>query len=180
MNSMYQPMKRICQGALAALLLSGSVAYAQYEGLVINELLPNPRNSSGVYLDSYQDGVTNVFDDEFIELMNTSTNLIDVEGLWLTDANTNIQRHVFSSRILPPGGSLVVFGGGTLLNFSNPPAQIATGGGLSLNNNQSESVTLFSSLTTQVDRSTARVPSPYTRRNTPASGSISGPQTNGL
>jgi probable HAF family extracellular repeat protein len=145
-------MNRFCRGATALLLLSGSCAYAQFDGLVINELLPNPRNSSGVYLDSNQDGVTNVFDDEFIELMNTSTNTIDVAGLWLTDANTNIQRHVFSSRILPPGGSLVVFGGGTLLNFSNPPAQIATGGGLSLNNNQSETVTLFSSPTTQVDQ----------------------------
>ena len=138
--------------ALAAALLSVCPAFGQYEGLVINEILPNPRNSSGVYLDSNQDGVTNVFDDEFIELLNTSTNSIEVSGLWITDANTNIQRHIFTPRLLEPGGSIVVFGGGTLMNFSNPPAQIASGGGLSLNNNQAESVYLFSSPTTVVDQ----------------------------
>jgi len=137
---------------LTAALVYGTCAFGQYEGLVINEILPNPRNASGIYLDSNQDGVTNVFDDEFIELMNTATNPIDVAGLWITDLNTNIQRHVFSSRILPPGGSIVVFGGGSLLNFSNPPAQIATGGGLSLNNNQAETVHLFSSPTDLVDQ----------------------------
>jgi len=136
----------------SAALLSGTLAFGQYEGLVINEILPNPRNASGVYLDSNEDGVTNVFDDEFIELMNTSTNSLDVAGLWITDLNTNIRRHVFSPRILPPGGSMVVFGGGSLLNFSNPPAQIASGGGLSLNNNQAETVHLFSPQTTLVDQ----------------------------
>jgi len=137
---------------MAAALLSAPLAFGQFEGLVINEILPNPRNAAGAYLDSNEDGVTNVFDDEFIELMNTSTNPIDVAGLWITDLNTNIQRHVFSSRVLPPGGSIVVFGGGSLLNFSNPPAQIASGGGLSLNNNDAETVHLFSSPTTLVDQ----------------------------
>jgi len=146
-----------CWVTVAAALLSAPLAFGQFEGLVINEILPNPRNATGVYLDSNEDGVTNVFDDEFIELMNTSTNPIDVAGLWITDLNTNIQRHVFSSRILPPGGSIVVFGGGSLLNFSNPPAQIASGGGLSLNNNQSETIHLFSSPTTLVDQVSYRL-----------------------
>ncbi len=137
---------------MGILLVSSPLAFAQFEGLVINEILPNPRNAAGVYLDSNQDGVTNIFDDEFIELLNTSTNHIDLSGVWISESNTNIRRHVFSSHILPPGGSIVVFGGGSLLNFSNPPAQIATGGGLSLNNNDPETVYLFSPHTTQVDQ----------------------------
>lgn len=139
-------------GVVAAALAVCPLASAQYVGLVINEILPNPRNASGVYLDANQDGATNVFDDEFIELLNTSTGDIDVAGCWLTDANTNIRRHVFSARILPAGGSIVVFGGGSLLNFSNPPAQIATGGGLSLNNNEQDIIHLFSPQTALVDQ----------------------------
>ena len=69
---------------LVTACLTGTRTFAQYEGLVINEFLANPRNASGVYVDANQDGATNVFDDEFIELVNTSTNPIDVAGLWLT------------------------------------------------------------------------------------------------
>ena len=137
---------------LALGLLPCPLAFAQFEGLVINEILPNPRNAAGLYLDSNQDGITNVFDDEFIELLNTSATSIDLAGFWISESNTNIRRHVFAPYILPPGGSIVVFGGGSLLNFSNPPAQIATGGGLSLNNNDPETVYLFSPQTTQVDQ----------------------------
>ncbi len=136
---------------LAASLVAGPSAFAQYEGLVINEILPSPTNAAGVYFDSNQDGAASSIDDEFIELLNTSATEIDVAGLWIADANTNIRRHVFSARILPPGGSIVVFGGGSLLNFSNPPAQIATGSGLSLNND-TETVTLFSPQTAVVDQ----------------------------
>ncbi len=148
---MNEPKQLICLIALAAMSLSCGLASAQYEGLVINEILPNPRNTSGVFLDANQDGATSVFDDEFIELLNTSTNPIDVAGLWITDFYTNSRRHVFSSRILPPGGSIVVFGGGSLLDFTNPPAQTSTGGGLSLNND-ADTVHLFSPQTTVVDQ----------------------------
>ena len=137
---------------MGSLLVSSHLAFGQFEGLVINEILPNPRNAAGIYLDSNQDGITNVFDDEFIELLNNSSSSIDLAGYWISESNTNIRRHVFSSHILPPGGSIVVFGGGSLLNFSNPPAQIATGGGLSLNNNDPETVYLFSSQSTRVDQ----------------------------
>ncbi len=126
-----------------------ALASGQYDGLVINEILANPRNAAGVQLDSNQDGIHNVFDDEFIEFLNTSTNLLDLSGLWLADANTNLRRHVFSPVLLPPGGSIVVFGGGSLLEFSNPPAQTASGGGLSLNND-AETLSLFSPLTSLV------------------------------
>ncbi|MDD2239633.1 MAG: lamin tail domain-containing protein [Kiritimatiellae bacterium] len=138
-------------GAAAAVLMIRPLVFGQYEGLVINELLPSPTNAAGFYVDANQDGAYSSFDDEFIELLNTSTNSIDVAGLWLTDANTTIRRHVFSSRILPPGGSIVVFGGGSLMNFSNPPAQISTGNGLNLNND-AETVSLFASPTTLVDQ----------------------------
>ena len=136
---------------LALSLASGRLAFGQYEGLVINEILPSPTNASGVYVDANQDGAASSIDDEFIELLNTSAAGIDVAGMWITDANTGIRRHVFGSRVLPPGGALVVFGGGSLLNFSNPPAQIATGGGLSLNNDN-ETVSLYSPQTTLVDQ----------------------------
>ena len=140
---------RIGWTAWATFWLLGSLASAQYDGLVINEILANPRNATGVQLDSNQDGLHNVFDDEFVELLNTSPNPIDLSGLWLTDANTNLRRHVFSPTLLPPGGSIVVFGGGSLLDFPHPPAQTATGGGLSLNND-AETLCLFSPLTSLV------------------------------
>lgn len=149
----------VCWAAIAA-LWAAPLAFGQYDGLVINEILPSPTNAAGIYVDANEDGEFNSFDDEFIELLNTSTNPIDVDGLWLTDTYTNIQRHVFSPRILPPGGSIVVFGGGSLLNFSNPPAQIATGGGLSLNND-AETVSLFSSPTTLVDQVSYQVPASH-------------------
>lgn len=148
---MNRTIQWICWGAVTAVFISSPLVFGQYEGLVINELLPSPTNAAGFYVDANQDGAYSSIDDEFIELLNTSTNSIDVAGLWLTDANTNIRRHVFSSRILPPGGSIVVFGGGSLMNFSNPPAQISTGNGLSLNND-AETVSLFASPTTLVDQ----------------------------
>ena len=148
---MNRTIQWVCRGALTAVFMSSPLAFGQYEGLVINEILPSPTNAAGFYVDANQDGVYSSIDDEFIELLNTSTNPIDVAGLWLTDANTTIRRHVFSSRILPPGGSIVVFGGGSLMNFSNPPAQISTGNGLSLNND-AETVSLFASPTTLVDQ----------------------------
>lgn len=148
---MNRTIQWVCRGALTAVIMSGTPVFGQYEGLVINEILPSPTNAAGFYVDANQDGAYSSIDDEFIELLNTSTNPIDVAGLWLTDANTTIRRHVFSSRILPPGGSIVVFGGGSLMNFSNPPAQISTGNGLSLNND-AETVSLFASPTTLVDQ----------------------------
>ena len=87
---------------LALSLASGRLAFGQYEGLVINEILPSPTNASGVYVDANQDGAASSIDDEFIELLNTSAAGIDVAGMWITDANTGIRRHVFGSRVLPP------------------------------------------------------------------------------
>jgi hypothetical protein len=139
-----------------ALWLAARLAAAQYEGLVFNEILPNPRNASGVQLDANQDGTHNVFDDEFVELVNASASPLDVAGCWITDANTNVRRHVFSARILPPGGSIVVFGGGHIQDFPHPPAQIATGGGLSLNND-TDTLHLFSPQTTLVDQVTYQI-----------------------
>jgi probable HAF family extracellular repeat protein len=141
----------VFSSVIAVTVLSCNLAFGQYAGLVINEILPSPTNASGAYVDANQDGAYSSIDDEFIELLNTSATEIDVAGMWITDANTPGHRHVFNSRILPPGGSIVVFGGGSLLNFSNPPAQIATGGGLRLNND-TETLSLFSPQTTVVDQ----------------------------
>jgi uncharacterized repeat protein (TIGR01451 family) len=135
-------------------------ARAQYEGLVINEFLAQPNNSSGVHLDANDDGVNNIFDDEFVELLNTGTNAIDVGGLIIFNTGFTIKHHVFPSRVLPPGGSIVVFGGGSLLNFSNPPAQKATSGSLGLNN-ITDTIHLYSPQTTLIDSVTYSLPASH-------------------
>lgn len=119
-----------------------------YSGLVINEYLIDP-SASGVYIDSNSDGVTNDFDDEFIEIMNTGSSAVDFDGLMIYDGVG--LRHRFEARQVPAGGAIVVFGGGSIAAFSNSPAQLASSGSLGLNNG-SDSIVLYSPSTSQIDR----------------------------
>ena len=146
---------------------------AQYNGLVINEFLANPKSGISVHVDSNSDGQNDIFNDEFVELLNTSTNTIDVTGLIIFNATQSIRHHVFTPRLLPPGGSIVVFGGGSLLEFTNLPAQRASSGSLGLNND-TDSIVLYSPQTTLVDQVSyvATVPAASSVRNPEGTGAF--------
>nr|MDQ5837793.1 Ig-like domain-containing protein [Acidobacteriota bacterium] len=83
--------------------------------LVINEVLADPPD--GPAGDSNHDGTRNGSEDEFVELVNGSTDALDVGGWTLRtlplDGGGESVRHLFpqGSRI-PAGEALVLFGGG--------------------------------------------------------------------
>ena len=109
--------------------------------LIINEVLYDPSNS-GLNGDANGDGVYAQDDDEFIEFVNLGGTL-DISGYTVSDAAAI--RHTFpSGTIIPPGGVLVVFGGGNPSGaFGNAIVQLANGFEERLNmNNAGDLVTL--------------------------------------
>lgn len=108
-------------------------------GLVINEVLYDP--ATGVAGDANGDGVTDKYQDGFVELVNTLNTEQDLSGLTLADfemaTNTSTDRFTFPANTkLGAGKSVVVFGGGVpMANFGG--AQVFTVGtqfGLSMQN----------------------------------------------
>lgn len=98
--------------------------------LVINELHADPDSMSG---DANGDGSADPQDDEFIELVNTTGATFDLSGFVLSDSNSD--RHLFPSTLLPAGCAVVVFGGGSLTGpFGSAQAVAASTGALGLNN----------------------------------------------
>ena len=94
--------------------------------ILINEFLADPPD--GAAGDANRDGVRDSADDEFIELVNTTTHDIDIGGyrIFSRGAGSDTVRHVFAAgTILRPCSSIVVFGGGTTA-FN--PADPAFGG----------------------------------------------------
>lgn len=109
--------------------------------VLINEALADPPD--GIAGDANHDGVRDSADDEFIELVNTTTHDIDISGYQLlsrsSNATTDTLRHTFAAgTILPACAAVVVFGGGALdpnnPAFGGTPVVPATSGGLSLTN----------------------------------------------
>lgn len=100
--------------------------------LVINEFLADPAADPNG--DANGDGVRNGSDDEFIEIYNSGASPIDLEGYTLSDGAS--LRHTFTGTVLPAGGFITVFGGGTPTGISGI-VQVANEGGtpaLGLNN----------------------------------------------
>ncbi|HMJ26063.1 MAG TPA: lamin tail domain-containing protein, partial [Pyrinomonadaceae bacterium] len=96
--------------------------------ILINEALADPPD--GIAGDANHDGVRDSGDDEFIELVNTTTHDIDISGYQLlsrsSSTTTDTLRHTFAAgTILPACSAAVVFGGGTF-----DPANAAFGGAL--------------------------------------------------
>jgi len=115
--------------------------------IIINEIHADPDLSSG---DANGDGIVNIDDDEFVELINTSDGLLDISGWTLQDLVSPITpRHTFPpGTVLPSGCAIVVFGGG------NPTGDfggsiVQTTSSLSLNN-ADETITLFDAAQTAV------------------------------
>ncbi|MEM1182319.1 MAG: lamin tail domain-containing protein [Acidobacteriota bacterium] len=105
--------------------------------LVINEIHADPDGASG---DANGDGSVGGGDDEFVEIVNTSSALFDLTGFELADSFST--RHVFPATTLPAGCALVIFGGGTPTgSFGTAQTAVASSGALSLNNS-GDTVTL--------------------------------------
>lgn len=106
--------------------------------LILNEILYDPSNV-GIEGDANGDGVYAQNEDEFIELVNNSSDPIDVSGFKVFDAAAlaaNIPRHVIpNGTIIQAQKALVIFGGGTPTGtFGNATVQKSTSGDLNLNN----------------------------------------------
>jgi len=112
---------------LICFLFTFTTASAQ---IVINEIHADP--AAGLAGDANGDSVRSATEDEFVELMNTTVNDIDISGWTLSDAVR--VRHTFpAGSILSPDCGIVIFGGGSPTgSFGNIIVQ--TAGGLSLNN----------------------------------------------
>ena len=104
--------------------------------LVINEYLADPADT--IAGDANNDGTRSSSADEFIELLNRSSEPLDISGYTLSDSDG--VRHVFAiGTIIPPFEAAVVFGGGSPSgSFGNATDNHlvfkASTGGLSLNN----------------------------------------------
>ncbi len=78
-------------------------------GGLINEVLADP---DAVLGDANCDGVVHTSDDEFVEIVNHTTEVVDLTGSRLEDGFG--PRHVFGAGSeLSPGDAIVVFGGGS-------------------------------------------------------------------
>ncbi len=104
--------------------------------LIINEYLADP--PAGLAGDANGDGARSTSQDEFVEIINRADVPVDLSGYRLSDADE--VRHLFAPGIVvPPGESVVVFGGGRPTgSFGNAQENNlvfrASSGGLSLNN----------------------------------------------
>ncbi len=80
------------------------------ETLVLNELLANvPPGAAG---DANGDGLRDPYDDEFVELVNTSTAPLNLAGVRIVSGGK--LKHTFEPVCLLPAASIVVFGGGSV------------------------------------------------------------------
>ena len=120
---------------------------AQYNGcpspqIVINEVLYDPSNS-GLNGDANGDGQYLQDEDEFIEFYNFGSDL-DISGWSVHDLEA--ERHVFpEGTVIPAGGVLVLFGGGTPTGtFGEAIVQTANGFENAINmNNNGDIVTVY-------------------------------------
>ena len=106
--------------------------------IVLNEVLYDPSNS-GLLGDANGDGLYVQDEDEFIELLNTGSQPLDVSGWKVYDASalsSGTPRHVFpAGSVIPSGTALVLFGGGTPTgSFGGAVVQTTTTGEMNLNN----------------------------------------------
>jgi uncharacterized protein (TIGR03437 family) len=125
------------QANATTLTLSGS----SVREVVINELLADPPD--GLNGDANHDGVRDSSADEFVELVNATTNDIDLSGYQLQSrsltATNDTLRHRFApGTTLPADTAVVIFGGGSLKaqdpTFGGSQILKASSGGLSLVN----------------------------------------------
>lgn len=131
-----QSKRRVRCWLLAGMLLCLT---ARAEAFVfISEILADP--PVGLSGDANNDGVTSSTGDEFVELFNNGGSAVDLSGWSLHDSIN--PRHVFPvNSILSADEILVIFGGGAP-QLPGINWQVASSGGLSLNNS-GDTVSLF-------------------------------------
>jgi hypothetical protein len=91
-------------------LIPGTFAPAAGE-LAVNEILFDPAPTVALG-DSNGDGRRGAYDDEFAEILNISSKVLDLGGLGLFDSDPTLRHRFPCGTILLPGEALVVFGGG--------------------------------------------------------------------
>ncbi len=122
---------RISDGSLVEQTNDREVTIASgASDVVLNEILADP--PAELAGDANGDGIRDTSDDEFVELFNGGAAPVDIGGWVLHDATG--PRHEFAdATVLGPGQLLVVFGGGTPTGIPGL-VEVASTGGLSLNN----------------------------------------------
>lgn len=118
--------------------------------LVINEIQGNPVNptSGGLPIDNNGDGVFDLSQDEFVELVNVSGANLDISGWTLSD-NAQVRHTFVPGTIVLVGQAVVVFGGGTVPpSIGNALAFRSTTSQLGLNNTGGDLVTIRDSSST--------------------------------
>ena len=119
---------------LFALMTSGTM----FGQLIINEVLYDPSNEE-LLGDANGDGVYDQEEDSFIEFVNTAETNFNISGYQIFDTLSvdNLQYTFPEDTYIPPGGALVVFGGGTPTGDFGGAIVLTTGDpedGMNLNN----------------------------------------------
>lgn len=102
--------------------------------VVLNEILADPPPDPDG--DANGDGVRSTSDDEFVEIVNLGVAPVDLAGWSLYDA-TGLRHEFGAGSMLAAGDFFVVFGGGTPTGIPSG-SDVASTGGLSLNNTADE------------------------------------------
>jgi hypothetical protein len=120
------------------LLLAIFISFTASAQLVINEVCYDPSNTA-LEGDANGDGTYVQEQDEFIEFVNTGATPLNLGGYQILDSviatGVATVRHTFASNVvIPAGGSLVIFGGGTPVgSFGGAVVVVDTGSaGLSM------------------------------------------------
>ena len=110
----------------------GPWKYPETGDVIINEILADP--AADLTGDANGDGVRDGSQDEFVELVNISGNILNLSGATLSDAVS--VRHTFpEGTYLYCGQAAVLFGGGSPNgNFGNSVVMTASSGLIGLNN----------------------------------------------
>jgi hypothetical protein len=107
--------------------------------LVFNEIHADPDSASG---DANADGVVDVRDDEFEEIVNVTGSTVDLSG-WMLNDLVGVHHTFPAGTFIDNECAIVVFGGGEPSgDFGGSLVQTASGGILSLNNG-GDSLTLY-------------------------------------
>lgn len=105
--------------------------------LMINEVLTNP----GTVIDANGDGAFDSTEDEFIEIVNIGDEEIDLSGATYSDF-FGPRLTLANGTVLPAGGALLIFGGGTPDAASFDGVTVVTAGGALFLNNGGDTITL--------------------------------------
>ncbi len=107
--------------------------------MLINEIQADPGSTNG---DANGDGSVDSLEDEFVEIVNITGSPVDLSGWILSDSNG--VRHSFppDSLVIDQCAVLIFGGGQPAGSFGGSLVQLASSGGLSLNND-GDTITLF-------------------------------------